>query len=69
MFLPDGEDPDTLVRKEGTAAFEQRIEQAQPLSAFLFDTLMPQVDLSTPDGRTKLSALALPLIGQIPGEP
>lgn len=68
MFLPDGEDPDTLVRKEGTAAFEQRIEQAQPLSAFLFDTLMPQVDLSTPDGRTKLSALALPLIGQIPGE-
>ncbi|MCI4186606.1 DNA primase [Dickeya dianthicola] len=68
MFLPDGEDPDTLVRQEGKAAFEQRIEQAMPLSAFLFDSLLQQVDMSTPDGRTKLSTLALPLIGQVPGE-
>ncbi|STR43751.1 DNA primase [Klebsiella michiganensis] len=51
MFLPDGEDPDTLVRKEGKAAFEARMEQAQPLSTFLFNSLLPQVDLSTPDGR------------------
>ncbi len=68
MFLPDGEDPDTLVRKEGKAAFEARMEQAQPLSTFLFNSLMPQVDLSTPDGRAQLSTLALPLIGQVPGE-
>lgn len=45
MFLPDGEDPDTLVRKEGKAAFEARMEQAQPLSTFLFNRLLPQVDL------------------------
>jgi len=68
MFLPDGEDPDTLVRKEGKAAFEARIEQATPLSSFLFDTLLPQVDLRSPDGRAQLSTLALPLIGQVPGE-
>ncbi len=68
MFLPDGEDPDTLVRKEGKAAFEARMEQAMPLSAFLFDTLMPQVDLRSPDGRAQLSTLALPLISQVPGE-
>nr|WED67945.1 DNA primase [Pectobacterium colocasium] len=68
MFLPDGEDPDTLVRKEGKAAFEQRMEQALPLSQFLFETLQQQVDMSSPDGRTKLSTLALPLIGQVPGE-
>jgi DNA primase len=68
MFLPDGEDPDTLVRKEGKEAFEQRMEQALPLSTFLFESLMPQVDLSSPDGRTKLSMLALPLIRQVPGE-
>jgi DNA primase len=49
MFLPDGEDPDTLVRKE-ESAFEARMEQAQPLSTFLFNSLLPQVDLSTPDG-------------------
>ncbi len=68
MFLPDGEDPDTLIRKEGKEAFEARMEQAMPLSVFLFDSLMPQVDLSTRDGRTKLATLALPLISQIPGE-
>ncbi len=68
MFLPDGEDPDTLVRKEGKDAFEARMEQAQPLSTFLFNSLMPQVDLSTPDGRAQLSTLALPLITQVPGE-
>ncbi|MEN4912455.1 DNA primase [Erwinia amylovora] len=68
MFLPDGEDPDTLVRKEGKEAFEARMEQAMPLSTFLFDTLMPQVDLRSPDGRAQLSTLALPLISQVPGE-
>lgn len=68
MFLPDGEDPDTLVRKEGKEAFEARMEQAMPLSGFLFDTLMPQVDLRSPDGRAQLSTLALPLISQVPGE-
>ncbi len=68
MFLPEGEDPDTLIRKEGKAAFESRMEQAMPLSGFLFDTLMPQVDLRSPDGRAQLSTLALPLISQVPGE-
>lgn len=68
MFLPDGEDPDTLVRKEGKEAFEARMEQAMPLSSFLFDSLLPQVDLSTRDGKARLSMLALPLISQIPGE-
>ncbi|ELY4258163.1 DNA primase [Cronobacter sakazakii] len=68
MFLPDGEDPDTLVRQEGKAAFEARMEQAQPLSTFLFNSLLPQVDLSTPDGRAQLSTLALPLISLVPGE-
>lgn len=68
MFLPDGEDPDTLVRKEGKTAFEARMETALPLSAFLFNTLLPQVDLSSPDGRTRLATLALPLINQVSGE-
>ncbi|MGC0930609.1 DNA primase [Pantoea agglomerans] len=68
MFLPDGEDPDTLVRKEGKEAFEARMEQAMPFSSFLFDSLLPQVDLSSRDGKARLSTLALPLITQIPGE-
>lgn len=53
------------MRKEGKAAFEARMEQAQPLSTFLFNSLLPQVDLSSPDGSTQLAALALPLINQV----
>ncbi|WP_340614054.1 DNA primase [Xenorhabdus thailandensis] len=68
MFLPDGEDPDSLVRKEGREAFEQRMEKALTLSTFLFESLLPQVDLSNPEGATKLSSLAMPLISLIPGE-
>lgn len=68
MFLPDGEDPDTLVRKEGKQAFEQRMVQAVPLSDFLFESLLPQTNLSSREGKARLSTLALPLISQIPGE-
>lgn len=68
MFLPDGEDPDSLVRKEGKDAFELRMNDAQTLSSFLFDSLVPQVDLKTQEGRAKFSKLAIPLIKQIPGE-
>ncbi|ACQ67385.1 DNA primase [Candidatus Williamhamiltonella defendens] len=68
IFLPEGEDPDTLLRSEGKVAFEQRIEQAQSFSAFLFDTVMLGIELNRPEGRAKLSSLALPLINQVPGE-
>ncbi|MDC9622234.1 DNA primase [Xenorhabdus sp. XENO-7] len=68
MFLPDGEDPDSLIRREGREVFEQRMEKALTLSVFLFESLLPQVDLSTPEGTTKISSLAMPLISQVPGE-
>ena len=32
LFLPDGEDPDSMVQKEGQEAFEQRLHNAMPLS-------------------------------------
>ncbi len=68
MFLPEGDDPDSLVRREGKEAFEKRMERAHSLSEFLFDSLVPQVDLSTQEGNGKLYSLARPLIDQIPSE-
>lgn len=44
------------------------MEQAHSLSEFLFDSLVPQVDLSTQEGNGKLYSLARPLIDQIPSE-
>jgi len=66
LFLPDGEDPDTLIRKEGTKAFEQRIQSATPLSQFLFDKLSEEIDTKSLDGRARLAELAKPLIAQLP---
>ncbi len=66
LFLPDGEDPDTLVRKEGTESFIQRIDQATPLAQFMFDRLKIEVDTTDPGGRARLTELAKPLISSIP---
>jgi len=66
LFLPDGEDPDTMVRSEGKEAFEARFQDARPLSAYLFDTLMQDLDMSSVDGRARLVAAAKPLLEKIP---
>jgi len=66
MFLPDGEDPDSLVRKEGADAFNQRLAQAAPLSQFLIDKLAEQVDMNSLDGRARLAELAKPMIARLP---
>ncbi|MET0066077.1 MAG: DNA primase [Candidatus Thiodiazotropha sp.] len=66
LFLPEGEDPDTQVRKEGQGAFEQRIEQAMPLSEFLFQQLTGQVHMESIDGRAKLAELARPHLEKLP---
>lgn len=66
LFLPDGEDPDSLVRQEGQAAFEQRLTRAVPLSDFLFEHLLQQVDRSSLDGRARLVELAKPFLDQLP---
>lgn len=66
MFLPDGEDPDTLVRKEGTQQFEQRVAEAVPLSQYFFTWLEFQGDSHSIDGRAKLITLARPKLSRLP---
>ena len=66
LFLPEGEDPDTLVRKEGKAGFEQRLKNATPLSDYFFDELARDVDMASLDGRARLAERARPLIARLP---
>ncbi len=68
LFLPDGEDPDTLVRAEGTDAFRARINQhAQPLADYFFQQLCEEADPRSLEGKAHLVTLAAPLIDKIPG--
>lgn len=66
LFLPDGEDPDTIVRSEGADGFDARLQMAVPLSQFLFDTLSDDVNLATLDGKARLAERARPMLAQIP---
>tara|TARA_B110000858_G_scaffold171375_1_gene201802 strand:- start:2261 stop:4180 length:1920 start_codon:yes stop_codon:yes gene_type:complete len=66
LFLPEGEDPDTLVRKIGEAEFNTLIEKATPLEQFFFDKLSEGLDIKTIEGRARLSNLAKPLIAKFP---
>ena len=66
LFLPEGHDPDTLIRAEGAAAFEDRLPGALPLSEFLVQKLSEETDVSTVDGRARLAELARPLIERMP---
>jgi DNA primase len=62
LFLPTGEDPDSLVRKEGKQAFQSRLENAVPLSEFLFDRLRKEIDIHTMDGKARFANKAKPLL-------
>jgi DNA primase len=66
MFLPEGEDPDTLIRKEGGEAFQALSTRGKPLPDFLFDSLREQVDTNRLDGRARLVELAKPLLSKLP---
>ena len=65
LFLPQGEDPDSYVRKEGKVAFEMLIESALPMSEFLLRELAAGVEMQTLEGRAHFLKLAQPLVQQV----
>jgi DNA primase len=65
MFLPDGEDPDTLIRSKGKKVFEQMMGEALEFSTFFFQTLTQQVNMNSLDGRSKLIDQCKPYIEKI----
>jgi DNA primase len=66
VFLPKGDDPDSLVRHSGAQTFRNYLIRALPLSDFLFGTLKQRVNLNHPEGRARLVELAKPLLKQLP---
>lgn len=66
MLLPQGEDPDSLVRAVGVEGVQERIESAQVLSDYFFEFVAGQLDLSTIEGRSTLMMAAKPLLEKIP---
>lgn len=68
LFLPEGEDPDTLVRREGREELLALAARAPGLSRYLFDHLSEGLDLGSVDGRARLARLAMPVLALARGE-
>ncbi len=66
MFLPEGEDPDTQVKKTGAARFEADIDAAMPFSTFFFERLKEPLNMDSLDGRAQLASQASPLLAKLP---
>lgn len=66
MFLPEGEDPDSYIRKIGKEAFELELKQSQTFSEYLFKQLTDEADISGIGGRAKLVEIARPMLSQMP---
>jgi DNA primase len=65
LFLPEGEDPDTYVRKHGADDFRRRVREAETLSQFLLAQLRADSDLATPEGRARFVSMAKPHVQKI----
>jgi DNA primase len=66
LFLPEGEDPDTLVRKIGAVDFAEQVRTAEHLSDVLFSRLSAEIDMHSIDGRAHLAEQAKPLLQRLP---
>lgn len=67
LFLPEGEDPDSLVRRDGAQAFSTRTSRATLLSEFLTEKLTSNLDTGKPDGQAAVLDRARPLLSTVPG--
>jgi DNA primase len=66
LFLPPEHDPDSFVRERGTAAFEQQVAAAVPLSRMLLQMAQEGCDLAVAEGRARMLAQAKPMIDLLP---
>jgi DNA primase len=54
LFLPEGEDPDSFIRRHGRDVFDQRLREATPLSRFLLGELAERHPGNTMEARAAL---------------
>lgn len=66
LFLPQGEDPDSMVRRIGQSEFIRLVDKAQPLEEYLFNSQSEDLETGSLDGRARLSTLTAPLINKLP---
>jgi len=63
--IPEGEDPDSLIRRQGGAVFQRTVEEALPIVEYRLRAIAQKHDLTKPQGRDALVREALPVLRQV----
>lgn len=66
MFLPQGDDPDTLVRRVGKEGFLQRLEKARVISEVFFELIKQETPLTNAESKARFAKEATHYLQQIP---
>ena len=66
VFLPQGQDPDSMIKEEGREKFESRIKSGRPIAEFIIDELLSKTDLERFDGKAKLVEDFKPIYAKMP---
>jgi len=66
LFLPDGEDPDSIVEARGAEGFHALLEARVPIVEFLYEHLASEIDTSGIGGKAQLAERARPVLATIP---
>ncbi len=64
-FLPEGDDPDSFVRKHGKQAFEQTLMQGPSLSDFLLSEMQDKHQIDSLEGKADFAKSCIELISQL----
>lgn len=66
LFLPEGEDPDSLMVKEGAVQFLHRAKESLSFTDFFFQTILMEAEIDTVEGRAKFAHMALARLQSMP---
>ncbi len=66
VSLPDGMDPDDVIKTYGKDGYEKLLKEAKPLIDFKLDILKRTFDVSTVDGKRKFVSQAIRVIKESP---
>ncbi|MGP9492038.1 CHC2 zinc finger domain-containing protein [Psychrobacter sp. AOP7-B1-24] len=66
LSLPNGHDPDTFIKSQGSDAMREQITNAMPLSQYIFAYLSERYDLSLVEGKAKLMSQVRSLTMALP---
>lgn len=66
LTLPNQHDPDTFIQEQGVQAMQEQINQAIPLSQYIFNRFSQQYDLAVAENKAKVMSQVRALTNQLP---